>query len=53
VDYRLASLDGRWTVDDVVVDGVSLAGNYRAQFSKIIRTSSYETLLRRMRKSVE
>ena len=53
VDYRLASRDGRWTVVDVVVDGVSLAGNYRAQFGKIIRTSSYETLLRRMRKSVE
>ena len=53
VDYRLGSLDGRWTVTDVVVDGVSLAGNYRAQFSKIIRTASYETLLRRMRKPVE
>jgi phospholipid transport system substrate-binding protein len=53
VDYRLASRDGRWTVADVVVDGVSLAGNYRAQFSKIIRTSSYETLLRRMRKPAE
>ncbi|MET0486991.1 MAG: ABC transporter substrate-binding protein [Candidatus Rokuibacteriota bacterium] len=53
VDYRLASLDDRWTVNDVVVDGVSLAGNYRAQFSKILRTSSYETLLRRMRKSAE
>ena len=53
VDYRLASRNDRWSVVDVVVDGVSLAGNYRAQFGKIIRTSSYETLLRRMRKSVE
>ncbi len=53
VEYRLTSLDGRWTVADVVVDGVSLAGNYRAQFSKIIRTASYETLLRRMRKPAE
>jgi phospholipid transport system substrate-binding protein len=53
VDYRLALRDDRWTVVDVVVDGVSLAGNYRAQFGRIIRTSSYETLLRRMRKSVE
>jgi phospholipid transport system substrate-binding protein len=53
VDYRLALRDDRWTVVDVVVDGVSLAGNYRAQFAKIIRTDSYETLLRRMRKAVE
>jgi hypothetical protein len=36
-----------------VVDGVSIAGNYRAQFSKIIRTSSYDTLLRRLQKPVE
>jgi phospholipid transport system substrate-binding protein len=53
VDYRLASQDGRWTVADVVVDGVSLTGNYRAQFGRIIRTSSYETLLQRMRKAAD
>jgi ABC-type transporter MlaC component len=53
VDYRLASRDDRWTVVDVVVDGVSLAGNYRAQFGRIIRTSSYEALVGRMRRSVE
>ncbi len=53
VDYRLAALGSRWAVADVVVDGVSLTGNYRAQFSKIIRTSSYETLLRRMRTPLE
>jgi phospholipid transport system substrate-binding protein len=52
VDYRLAALGGRWTVVDIVVDGVSLAENYRAQFNKIIRTSSYQTLLERMRKRV-
>ena len=53
VDYRLTAVGGRWAVADVVVDGVSLTGNYRAQFSKILRTSSYETLLRRMRTPVE
>ena len=53
VEYRLSSAGGRWTVADVVVDGVSLTGNYRAQFNKIIRTASYETLLGRMRKPVE
>jgi len=53
VEYRLGSRGARWAVEDVVVDGVSLAGNYRAQFSRIIRTSSYETLLSRLRKSAE
>jgi phospholipid transport system substrate-binding protein len=52
VDYRLAALGERWTVVDIVVDGVSLAENYRVQFNKIIRSSSYQTLLERMRKRV-
>jgi phospholipid transport system substrate-binding protein len=53
VEYRLAARGGQWTVEDVVVDGVSLAANYRAQFSRTIRTSSYETLVGRLRKPVE
>jgi ABC-type transporter MlaC component len=53
VEYRLSTVGGRWTLVDIVVDGVSLAANYRVQFTKIIRTSSYQTLLQRMRKRVE
>ena len=53
VEYRLGARGGQWTVEDVVVDGVSLAANYRAQFSRTIRTSSYETLVDRLRKPVE
>ena len=49
VEYRLAGVGDRWIVEDVVVDGVSLTGNYRVQFGRIIRTSSYEALLHRMR----
>ena len=50
VEYQLVSKRGRWGVVDVRIDGVSLAMNYRAQFNKIIRTSSYDTLVQRMRK---
>jgi phospholipid transport system substrate-binding protein len=32
-------------VYDLNIDGVSLVANYRAQFNKIIRTSSYEALV--------
>jgi phospholipid transport system substrate-binding protein len=53
VDYRLIVKGQRWAVFDVVVDGVSLAHNYRAQFDSIIRNSSYETLLRRMKGKLE
>ena len=44
--YLLQSSDGRWRVYDVSFEGTSLVGNYRAQFNKIIRTSSFEELLK-------
>src|SRR5438477_6276182 len=37
VDYRLTSAGGPWKISDVVVDGVSLAGNVPALFEKTIR----------------
>lgn len=49
VDYRLHRRGGRWLVYDVVIEGVSLVGNYRTQFHRIITTSSYAELLTRMR----
>jgi phospholipid transport system substrate-binding protein len=49
VEYRLTGGAGRWEVYDVVVDGVSLAENYRDQFAKIIRTTSYEALLEKIK----
>jgi phospholipid transport system substrate-binding protein len=39
----------RWLVYDVVVEGVSLINNYRTQFDKIIQTSSYAELVRRLK----
>jgi phospholipid transport system substrate-binding protein len=48
VDYRLTADGGVWKISDVVVDGVSLAGNFRAQFDKTIRASSYDALVQRI-----
>jgi len=31
------------------VEGVSLVANYRAQFNKVIRTDSYETLVEKLK----
>ncbi len=39
---------GQWMVYDVVVFGVSLVRNYRAQFNHIIKRHSYERLIRIM-----
>jgi phospholipid transport system substrate-binding protein len=49
IDYRMHTRDGRWLVYDVVIEGVSLVSNYRTQFNSIIRTSSYDELVRKMR----
>lgn len=49
LDYRLLNKSGNWRVYDVVVDGVSLVNNYRSQFTKIIRESSYADLLEKLR----
>lgn len=49
VDYRLHKRGDRWLVYDVIIEGVSLVSNYRTQFNKIIRTSAYEELVRRMK----
>ena len=49
MDYRLFSKEGRWHAYDIVVDGVSLVKNYRSQFQKIIRESSYGELVEKLR----
>jgi len=49
MDYRLHLKDGKWHAYDIIIDGVGLVKNYRSQFEKIIRTSSYQELLRRLR----
>ena len=48
VDYRMHRDSGRWMVYDVIIEGVSLVSNYRAQFDRIIRTASVQELLRRL-----
>jgi phospholipid transport system substrate-binding protein len=47
--YRFLKSGSSWSVYDVVVEGVSLVSNYRTQFNKIIRTESYQGLVRRMK----
>lgn len=48
IDYKMFKDSKGWRVYDVVIEGVSLVNNYRSQFNKIISTSSYETLVKKM-----
>ena len=49
IDYRMLRKGDRWLVYDVSVEGLSLVGNYRGQFNKIIETSSYQDLVKKMK----
>ncbi len=53
LDYRLINKADDWRVYDVVVDGVSLVNNYRGQFTKILRASSYSDLVDQLRKKTD
>jgi len=53
VDYRMLKRGDKWLVYDVIIEGVSLVANYRAQFNKIILTSSYQELVKKMRTKQE
>ncbi len=49
IDYRMSRQGSRWMVIDVLVENISLVGNYRSQFDDVIKTSSFEELVRKIR----
>ncbi len=53
LDFRLENHSGKWLVYDVVIDGMSVASNYRAQFSRIIYDNTYAGLMERMKQRAQ
>jgi len=49
VDYRLRQREGDWRIIDVVVEGVSLVANFRAQFQDIMSNGGADHLLELLR----
>ena len=49
IDYRMRRASGRWLAYDVSIEGISLIGNYRTQFDRVIQKSSYQELVRALR----
>jgi len=49
VDYRLARQGDQWRAYDVLIEGVSLVANYRAQFNAVIQRTSYADLVKTLR----
>jgi phospholipid transport system substrate-binding protein len=50
VVYRLHRVDGKWRIYDVLAESISLVNNYRSQFNRVIAKSSFEELLRIMKR---
>jgi phospholipid transport system substrate-binding protein len=53
IEYRMHKKGERWLVYDVMIEGVSLVSNYRTQFNKIIQTSSFQELVKKMKSKQE
>jgi phospholipid transport system substrate-binding protein len=49
IEYKLHLTSGEWMVYDAVVDDISVVGNYRSQFARILRTASLEELIQNLR----
>ncbi|HEY7653824.1 MAG TPA: ABC transporter substrate-binding protein [Methylomirabilota bacterium] len=52
LDHEMVHQGKRWVVRDVTIEGISLIANYRAQFDRVMRGSSYRELVARMRDRV-
>jgi phospholipid transport system substrate-binding protein len=50
INYRLKNEGGTWKVYDVLIDNISLVGNYRAQFARIINEKGYNQLIALIKK---
>ena len=53
IEYRMHKKGDRWLVYDVIIESVSLVANYRTQFNKIIQTSSFQELVKKMKTKQE
>ena len=49
IEYKLHLTGGEWMVYGAVVDDVSVIGNYRSQFARVLRTASLEQLIQSLR----
>ncbi len=52
IDYQLHQANGKWLIDDVLLDGVSLISNVESQVQQVIAKESYQGLLKRMREKL-
>jgi len=54
IAYRMYNAkDNSWMIYDLVIEGVSLVGNYRSQFDNILQRDSYDKLVEQLKEKIE
>jgi phospholipid transport system substrate-binding protein len=51
VEARMLKRGEQWLIYDITIENVSLIGNYRTQFDRIIRTASFQELVRKLKEN--
>lgn len=52
IAYKMAQKDGKWRMQDVTTEGVSLVSSYKSQFTKIIKKDGFPTLITKMKDKI-
>ena len=52
INFRMAKRDGKWRIEDIVTEDVSLVSTYRSQFTKILKKDGYATLIQKMKDKI-
>lgn len=53
IDYKLHKVNGKWFINDVILDDVSLVINLKAKFYKIVKEESFDELMSKMNKRLK
>ena len=53
LEYYLMPVGDSWVISNYVVDGVDTIRNYRKQFTRMLRVSSVETVIERLRNRID
>jgi phospholipid transport system substrate-binding protein len=48
MNYRLHLVGGKWKIYDMIVENISLVGNYRSQFDRILVSATFDELLKKL-----
>jgi phospholipid transport system substrate-binding protein len=52
IDYTLHTANGRWRVDDISIEGISLVNHYRKTFARFLANKSFVELLTQLKQKL-